>query len=149
MEWSVSEQHAEPLRLAALRQRVTFGSDDLGAIIGAQYEALYGGLPPNSPTGKNVIAYVPIGDRSADMLVGFMWAGALPEGLEVVELPGGAAAHTQHVGAYAGLPAAHQAVHAWLRTQGQHEVGLNWEVYGDWSDDPAQLVTDVYYARLR
>ena len=148
MKWIVAEQTVQPRRIACLRRHVTFGVDALSEIIGELYGELYPAFPPGAQTGQNVIAYVPVGDRTADMFVGVEWNEPLPAGLEAFDLPSARVAHTRHVGPYEQLPQAHQAVHAWLREQGQNEVGLNWEVYGPWNDDTAQLVTDVHYVRL-
>ena len=40
---------------------------------------------------------------------------------------------------------AHDAIHQWVSAQGHKLTGASWEVYGDWSDDPTQLRTDIYY----
>ena len=59
--------------------------------------------------------------------------------------PGGRVARTAHYGPYDQLGAAHDAVMAWCRARG-HETTLPcWEIYGDWTDDPSQLRTDVLY----
>jgi effector-binding domain-containing protein len=59
--------------------------------------------------------------------------------------PGGRAATTAHYGEYSKLGPAHEAVMAWCKQQGERLAGPFWEVYGDWSDDPATLRTDVFY----
>jgi hypothetical protein len=41
-----------------------------------------------------------------------------------------------------------QAVRRWWAEQGREITGENWEVYGDWHEDPAELETEVFY-RLR
>lgn len=61
------------------------------------------------------------------------------------ELPAGEVATTTHWGDYAGLGSAHAAIVAWCRAHGRELAGPRWEVYGHWSDDPAQRRTDVYY----
>jgi effector-binding domain-containing protein len=61
------------------------------------------------------------------------------------ELPVGEVATATHWGDYAGLGEAHHAVLAWCRAHDRKVVGTRWEVYGHWTDDPAQLRTDVYY----
>jgi effector-binding domain-containing protein len=60
-------------------------------------------------------------------------------------LPEGRAAHTTHVGDYAGLGDAHDAVIQWCRTHGHTLTGTRWEVYGDWDPDPEKVQTDVYW----
>lgn len=59
--------------------------------------------------------------------------------------PAGTVATTSHMGPYDALPDAHAAVRQWCKDNGRQMAGPNWEVYGDWSDDPRQLRTDVYY----
>jgi effector-binding domain-containing protein len=59
--------------------------------------------------------------------------------------PGGAVATTVHIGPYNQMKSAHVAIHEWVRENGRHIAGPSWEVYGDWSDDPAKLRTDIYY----
>ena len=59
--------------------------------------------------------------------------------------PGGTVATTTHMGPYSELPAAHGALRQWCKDNGRKAAGPNWEVYGDWSDDPSQLRTDIYY----
>ncbi len=61
------------------------------------------------------------------------------------ELPVGEAATATHWGDYARLAEAHGAVIAWCRAHHRPLAGPRWEVYGHWTDDPAQLRTDVYY----
>jgi effector-binding domain-containing protein len=60
-------------------------------------------------------------------------------------LPAGEVAMTVHRGPYQDLHAAHDIVRQWCAANGRPLAGPLWEVYGDWSDDPAQLETGVYY----
>ena len=50
-----------------------------------------------------------------------------------------------HYGPYSRLGDAHAAVRQWCAAQGHALVGPFWEIYGHWTDDPAQLRTDVCY----
>jgi effector-binding domain-containing protein len=34
---------------------------------------------------------------------------------------------------------------AWCKSQGYALAGPFWEVYGDWSDNPTEVRTDVFY----
>jgi len=36
-------------------------------------------------------------------------------------------------------------VRDWCAANGESPAGANWEVYGDWADDPAQRRTEVFY----
>ena len=60
-------------------------------------------------------------------------------------LPAGPVATTVHYGPYAGLAAAHQAVHEWCAAQGRALTRTRWEVYGPHRDDPAEVWTEVYW----
>jgi effector-binding domain-containing protein len=59
--------------------------------------------------------------------------------------PGGRVATTIHLGPYDRLGDAHGAITQWCAAQGYKCAGPNWEIYGHWNDDPAQLRTDVFY----
>jgi len=59
--------------------------------------------------------------------------------------PAGLAATTEHRGPYNGLGSAHRAIREWCAQNGHALAGPNWEVYGHWNNDPAQLRTDVFY----
>jgi effector-binding domain-containing protein len=59
--------------------------------------------------------------------------------------PAGLVATTTHIGPYHRLGEAHDAVRQWCAEHGHTLAGPSWEVYGHWTDDPAQLRTDVYW----
>ena len=59
--------------------------------------------------------------------------------------PAGTVATTVHMGPYDQMKPAHEAIHQWARENGRKLAGPSWEVYGHWSDDPAQLRTDIFY----
>ncbi|HEV3237841.1 MAG TPA: GyrI-like domain-containing protein [Gemmataceae bacterium] len=59
--------------------------------------------------------------------------------------PAGLVATTAHIGPYGQLGAAHTALVDWCAKQGLTLAGLNWEIYGHWTDDVTKLRTDVYY----
>jgi|SRR5215813_14049054 len=61
------------------------------------------------------------------------------------ETPAGEVAMTTHIGNYAGLAGAHQAINSWRAASGRVFAGYSWEVYGDWTDDEAKLETQVVY----
>ena len=66
-------------------------------------------------------------------------------GLARSETPAGRVATVAHLGPYSGLFEAHQAIRAHCRQHGHTQTVPNWEIYGHWTDDPAQLRTDVFY----
>ena len=57
----------------------------------------------------------------------------------------GRAATTLHTGPYNRLNEAHAAVQGWCAQNGHTRAGVDWEVYGDWTDDPAKLETRLFY----
>jgi effector-binding domain-containing protein len=61
------------------------------------------------------------------------------------ETPSGEVAMTTHIGNYAGLAAAHNALHSWRAATGRSFGAYSWEVYGDWTDDETKLETHVIY----
>ena len=61
------------------------------------------------------------------------------------ETPAGEVAMTTHVGSYARLAAAHEAINSWRAATGRTFGRCSWEIYGDWTADEAQLETQVVY----
>ena len=59
--------------------------------------------------------------------------------------PAGRAATLTHVGPYDGLAATHTDILEWATDAGAELAGVSWEVYGDWEEDPAKRVTEVYH----
>jgi effector-binding domain-containing protein len=62
-----------------------------------------------------------------------------------VATPAGEVARAVHVGPYDRLRETHDAIHAWCAANGRAIGGASWEVYGDWTDDPAKLETTINY----
>src|SRR5262245_37243718 len=61
------------------------------------------------------------------------------------ETPAGEVVMTTHIGSYAGLAAAHNALHSWRAASGRAFGAYSWEIYGDWTDDETKLETQVIY----
>ena len=97
-----------------------------------------------SKTGRNVVLYR---DDGRSVEAGVEVSAPVPEtgSVRMSAMPAGRAATTVHWGPYPGLPRAHEAVRQWCEEHGQPLAGANWEVYGDWNDDPEKLRTDVFY----
>lgn len=100
-------------------------------------------------TGQNYALYY-LNTDSLLLQVGFPIAGRYPQSdaVRCVDFTGCKAAHTTHLGEYLGLPDAHSKLREWCDEQALGAENPGWEVYGDWSDDPSKLITDVY-VRLR
>jgi effector-binding domain-containing protein len=98
--------------------------------------------------GRHVAIYW---DGSIRLEVGVELHAPFSEQGEVVRsaTPAGVVALTAHFGPYAGLGAAHDAVHEWCRANNHHLAGPCWEIYGHWESawdaDPSRIRTDVYY----
>ena len=60
-------------------------------------------------------------------------------------LPAARAACHVHRGPYSALDHAHVSVRKWCAQNGYGVTGRRWEIYGDWSDDPEQLETAIYW----
>lgn len=97
-------------------------------------------------TGHNVVIYQPAGpglltvDAGVEVFTGFDRRDAVRR----ITTPAGEAAVTAHYGDYSALAGAYAALEQWCTRTGRHPAGVNWEVYGDWDDDPARRRTDVY-----
>ena len=137
-------REVESLPLAIVRTSCAAG--EFGAVIPPAYDQLYGELGKQGvqPAGPNVVVYP---DCVFNLEVGvvvspdFQGAGTL----ERSDTPAGRAVVLRHQGPYDQLPAAHRRLHDWCTAEGKPIDGYNWEVYGDWDDDPSNLVTEVFY----
>jgi effector-binding domain-containing protein len=63
--------------------------------------------------------------------------------------PAGRVATVAHWGAYDQMQPAYAALDEWCKTNGEPRWQLRWEVYGDWSDNPQEVRTDIFYALSR
>ena len=146
----VSVQVVQPRKLAAVRRQVA-----VGAVASAWRPALdqvwtfLRSQPGLRTDGHNVFLYHHAARRGDPMNVDFgveVARSFMPHG-EVYEThtPSGEAAIAVHRGSYDGLHAAHEAVQEWAKSHERTFAGSSWEIYGDWSDDPAKLETTVVY----
>jgi effector-binding domain-containing protein len=129
--------------IAAVRRQA--GLDELGPVFMSALDIVWGFVREyNVATGHNVVVYF---DQVFNMEIGVQTFSPLPTHDEVLAsaTPSGRVAMTTHWGDYAELPLAHTAVARSIIANGLQAAGLNWEVYGDWDDDPPKRRTDVYY----
>ena len=74
------------------------------------------------------------------------------ERIHCAQLPGGSVATTVHLGPYARLKDAHEAIREWCATHGHRFSGTCWEIYGHWEEnwntDPSKIRTDVFHLLL-
>jgi effector-binding domain-containing protein len=145
MGYEVQIRHVEPSIIASVRRSVAW--DEIGQVILPMFDEVYAFLKANGigGRGQNIALYHGASAAGAELEAGVQVAETFEPGANVArsETPGGLAAHTVHFGEYHLLGAAHEALIQWLEGQGK-KIGLGWEVYGDWSDDPAKRRTDVY-----
>lgn len=136
----------EPVLLAVTR--ATFVPEgEVPRVITSMFDIVYGWLPDSGveQCGHNHAIYRHAKDGMR-MQVGFPVSERFTDTdqVECLQFLGRRAAHITHRGDYGGIPDAYAALHAWCRDEGLELAGLNWEVYGDWRDDPAELTTDIY-----
>jgi len=97
--------------------------------------------------GQNVIVYRNAADGfiDAEFGVGVARRFVEIEGVEYSEAPAGEVAIATHYGDYSKLRGAYDALAQWCKSHGRPMAPVQWEIYGHWTDDPAQLRTDVCY----
>ena len=135
--------------LAAVRRRVLIG--DVGRAWKSALDLVWEFLRRHEglrTDGDNCFLYHHPTHRAGAMDVDFGVQVIQPfegEGEVIcIETPSGEA-RTTHIGSYAGLVAAHNAVHSWRAATGRAFGECSWEIYGDWTNDEAKLETQVVY----
>src|SRR5947209_4167273 len=137
-------------KLAAVRRQVPFGA--VGSAWKPALDQVWAFLrtqPGLRTDGHNIFLYQHPTRPEDPMLVDFgveVTRSFTPSG-EVHEAttPAGEAAIALHRGAYDQLSRTHEAIHQWARSHHRTFAGQSWEIYGDWSSDPAHLETTVVY----
>jgi effector-binding domain-containing protein len=144
--YEVRTEWADPRPLAAIRAATAHPR--LGADIIRLLDVIWPTLRDQSVrTGHNVVIY-----RSGDggtliIDVGVEAFTEFADRGEVIHTstPSGEVATVAHYGEYSDMAAAYEALDQWCADQGRRPAGVNWEVYGDWADDPAKRRTDVFF----
>jgi len=147
---SVSVRAVAAIRLAAVRRKVAIGG--VAAVWRPALDKVWEFLRANPglrTDGHNVFLYhhpekrdLPIDvDFGVEVVRAFEPAGEV----HGVETPAGQAAVAVHVGSYDTIKQTHDAIHAWRAANNRSFAGRSWEIYGDWSDDPAKLETTIIY----
>ena len=150
MTYDIVVQTVAPTPLAAVRRQVRPGGvatawrpalDLVWAFVRAE-EGLWAG-------GHNVFVYRNPSRPNDPMTVEFgVQVARSFKGngiVEPTETPAGRVASTLHVGPAEGLRDAYEAIEAWRASHGEAFVGISWETYGDWGDDPATIETWITY----
>jgi effector-binding domain-containing protein len=150
MPHEVTLERVAPRPMAAVRRRVRAG--EVGAAWKPALDQVWAYLRAHDglrTDGHNIFLYRHAAGRDEPMIVDFgvEISGGFPGEGEVIgtETPAGEVATTLHVGPIERLGAAHEAIHAWRAVHGRDLAGVSWEIYGDWTDDPATNEVRVVY----
>lgn len=143
MPYQVRTEQVEPQPIAVVRFRAR--RDELSTVIPAACGEVWNFIRAAKldRPGRHVAVYL---DGEINIECGAEVAGPFAGNGRVVysTTPSGKVVTTTHIGPYARLGEAHMAVREWL-ADNNLPAGVNWEIYGHWTDDPTQLRTDVYY----
>jgi effector-binding domain-containing protein len=142
----VRTEWAQPRALAAIRE-VT-APQRLGADIVRLLDLIWPALREQGVrTGHNVVIYQggAGGTLTVDVGVEALTDFEDRDRIRHVSTPSGEVATAAHYGEYSDIGLAYSALDRWCAEHGRSSAGVNWEVYGDWEEDPAQRRTDVYF----
>jgi effector-binding domain-containing protein len=141
--YEVRAERAGPRALAAIRAQTAPGrlAADIIRLLDIVWPVLRG---QGIPTGHNVVVYRD-GALTVDVGVEVLAPFSGDGDVQPSATPSGEVATTAHFGDYAQLGAAYAALERWCAANGRRPAGVNWEVYGDWDDDPDKRRTDVYF----
>jgi effector-binding domain-containing protein len=148
--YQVHAERADPRPLAAIRAVTT--NRELGADIIRLLDQVWPVLREQGVrTGHNVVVYHGGSGGELTVDVGVeAFAGFTARGeVRPASTPSGEVATVAHYGEYSDVGGAYGALEQWCRDNGRQPAGVNWEVYGDWDDDPAIRRTDVYFLLQR
>ena len=136
--------------LAAVRRKVAIG--DVGTVWRPAPDQVWSFLrtqPDLRTDGHNIFLYHHPARRGDPMDVDFgveVVREFAPSGdVRPVKTPAGEVAAALHIGPYDRLGRTHEAVQAFAAANDRALASESWEIYGDWSDDPAKLETTVMY----
>jgi effector-binding domain-containing protein len=142
----VRTEHADPRTLAAVRAQTT--RQRLGSDIVRLLDLVWPVLREQGVrTDHNVVVYYTgAGGRftvevGVEALTDFTDRGQVRH----ASTPAGEVAVATHYGEYSDLASAYAALELWCKDTGRRPAGVNWEVYGDWDEDPVKRRTDVYF----
>jgi len=150
MNYEVVTKTVNSQVLAAVRRRVTIG--EVGRAWGPPLDLVWEFLRRTDglrTDGHNCFLYHHPPNRETPMEVDFGVQVSRPfegEGeVKCIQTPAGEVVMTTHIGSYAKLAAAHDAIHLWRLASGRAFGGYSWEIYGDWTDNETKLETQVVY----
>jgi effector-binding domain-containing protein len=144
MEYEVQRKHVDALTTGVVRRRAT--PRELATVVPqacGEVWAFFRASQLPRP-GRHLALYLD-GEINLECGVEVAQPFVGNDQVDCSSTPAGTVATTVHFGPYHLLGEAHAAIRTWCADHGHAPAGPNWEVYGHWIDDPAQLRTDVYY----
>jgi len=143
--YQVRVEQAGPRVLAAVRAVTT--PQQLGTDLIRALDQVWPVLrEQGARTEHNVVIYHPgeagmlTIDAGVEVFGGFEERGPVRR----ITTPAGEVATVAHFGEYSDMGGAYAALDQWCAANDRRQAGVNWEVYGDWDNDPAKRRTDVY-----
>ncbi len=119
---------------------------DVGPNSRKTFDRLYrpGAMTPGH--GHNFVFYSNETKAGATMLVGVLdrQPGAADPDVKAAHVPGGRVITAAHIGDYGQMRTTYDALHAAVKAKGLRRAPMSLEIYGDWSDDPTKVRTDLY-----
>lgn len=139
-------EHAAARPLAVIGTTASAGL--LGPVIIATLDKIWPVLRGQGVrTGHNVVIYHGRTDGSLTIDVGVeIFGDVVVDGeIRLAATPSGEVATIAYFGEYSEMDPAYAALERWCADNQRDKTGVNWEVYGDWADDPARRRTDIYF----
>lgn len=119
---------------------------DLAPTIRRTFDRLYKPDAMAPGRGQNFILYTNETQEGGTLLVGVLDrrpGGADPD-VRAVHVPGGRVITAPHFGDYGGMRETYDLLHAEVKAKALRRAPISLEIYGDWSNDPAKVRTDLY-----
>lgn len=119
---------------------------DVAPTIRKTFDRLYARGAMAAGHGHNFILYSNETKEGGTLLVGVLDrqpGGADPD-VKVAHIPGGRVIMAAHWGDYGRMRETYDVLHAEVKTKGLKRAPMSLEIYGDWSDDPTKVKTDLH-----
>ena len=146
---NVSVEDVAPRRLAVAAATIS-SHGEISSTIRRLLDAVWPVLRSQGEhltTGHNVVIYRPSANTGLSLEAGVEISGDFTPTDVVYEsaTPAGRVARVAHIGPYSQMQTAYAALDEWARAHGEPRAQLSWELYGDWTEDPNALRTDIFY----
>jgi effector-binding domain-containing protein len=119
---------------------------DLTATIRATFDRLYKPGALAAGHGHNFILYSDETKDGGMLTIGVLdrQPGGVDPDVKAAHVPGGRVITAAHWGDYGQMRTTYDVLHAEVKAKGLKRIWKSLEVYGDWSDDPSKVRTDLY-----